>query len=293
MRARRNIFMKQLILWRGSLGVCVVSLVAIALSPTLVTFAETADYSKFSHSSPTEHANLMGRNNCGSCHRRNGVAAEPALPLHRDCTGCHLVQFTSANSGSPVNPICTICHQAEGLISPQAPRKRLSRLMSFGADFDHAQHLQIESAKPPKGCAACHVPMNRGVAESIPTGLNAHRICYECHSPGRPASDYSSCGSCHGVRRYAPTSTVARSYRSGFSHADHTARVHLNCERCHEVRPRGFPQRRQVTSIALVQHLPNARGCVSCHNGQRAFGEHHDGNFENCRRCHAGIKFGS
>jgi hypothetical protein len=67
----------------------------------------------------------------------------------------------------------------------------------------------------------------------------------------------------------------------------------LNCDRCHDVRPRGLPQRRQVTSIVPVQHLFSSRACVTCHNDRRAFGEHVQGNFENCRRCHKGLKFGS
>ncbi|MGH9930167.1 MAG: hypothetical protein ACREA9_13225, partial [Pyrinomonadaceae bacterium] len=33
--------------------------------------ALVADYSRFSHSSPREHAELMSRSNCASCHRRN------------------------------------------------------------------------------------------------------------------------------------------------------------------------------------------------------------------------------
>lgn len=256
------------------------------------TSAQTKDYSKFSHSNPKDHSDLMG--NCGSCHRRRDSSVEPAFPLHKDCTGCHIVQFTASNALSSVNPICTICHKAEGLNSPAAPLKTFPRLATFTAEFDHAQHLQGTSdARPGRGCAACHVPANRGVAESIPARLNAHRLCYECHSPGRQASATSSCGSCHKFGRYSPTATTSRAYRLGFSHADHGPRARLNCDRCHDVRPRGFPQRRQVTSIAPVQHLSNSRACITCHNGQRAFGEHAQGNFENCRRCHAGVKFGS
>src|SRR5438093_8480512 len=36
-----------------------------------------ADYSKFSHSTPKEHADLMARANCASCHRRSDGAVEP------------------------------------------------------------------------------------------------------------------------------------------------------------------------------------------------------------------------
>src|SRR5438128_6998968 len=252
------------------------------------------DYSKFSHSSPREHADLMGRENCVSCHRRSDASTEPRFPLHKDCTGCHLVQFTAANSSSSVNPICTVCHKPEGLSSPNAPLKTFPRLISFAAEFDHAQHLKgIESARPGKGCAACHVPANRGVAETIPARLNAHQICYDCHSPGKSASKTSSCGSCHRLGSYASTSITARSYRVGFSHSDHGPRERLSCDRCHDVRGRGLPQAKQVSSIAPVQHLSNSRtqNCIACHNGQRAFGE--SANFTECARCHKRIGFRS
>src|SRR5437867_4304379 len=81
------------------------------------------DYSKFFHASPKEHLDLMGLENCASCHRRSDALTEPRFPVHKDCTGCHLVQFTASNSSSSVNPICTICHKADGLNSPTAPLK--------------------------------------------------------------------------------------------------------------------------------------------------------------------------
>ena len=252
------------------------------------------DYSKFSHSSPKEHAGLMGRENCGSCHRRNDASTAPRFPLHKDCTGCHMVQFTAANSSSSVNPICTICHQAETLNSSSPPLKGFPRLMSFTAEFDHAQHLKgIESARPAKGCTACHTRLNRGVAETVPTRLGAHQICYECHTPGRAGNDSSSCGYCHKLGRYSPTSTTARAYRFAFSHADHYTRAHLNCDRCHNVLERGLAQRKQVSSIMSVQHSSNSRAqrCTTCHDGQRAFGDKGP-KFDDCKRCHKGVTFG-
>ena len=245
------------------------------------------DYSKFSHSSPKEHSDLMGRDNCGACHRRADTSIAPRLPLHKDCTGCHLVQFTASSSSASVNPICTICHEANGLNSANPPLKNFSRLMSFKPEFDHAQHLRgIDAARPNAGCAACHTPANRGVAETIPARLNAHQVCYECHSPGKSASKTSSCGSCHRLGSYSPTATAARSYRLGFSHSDHGPRERLSCDRCHDVRGRGLPQAKQVSSIVPVQHLSNSRtqNCMACHNGQRAFGV--SANFTACSRCH-------
>lgn len=254
-------------------------------------FTLSQDYSKFSHSSPKEHADLTGRSNCAGCHRRSGSSPEPKFPVHRDCTGCHLVQFTNPTSSD--NQICTICHTKEGLNSSNAPTKSFPRLRSFTAEFDHAQHLRgIESARSAEGCAACHTRALRGVAETIPARLGAHQTCYECHSPGKQASKFSSCGSCHRLGRYSPTSTAARSYRVGFSHADHGPRQRLSCEGCHNVMSRGLPQARQVSSILPAQHYsnPRARTCVTCHNGQRTFGDKGPG-FSDCRRCHKGINF--
>ena len=264
-------------------------------SLSLVSVASAPDYSKFSHSSPREHADLMGRENCGSCHRRRDGSPGPRFPLHKDCTGCHLIQFTAANSSSSINPICTVCHKPEALSSSDAPLKSFPRLVSFTAEFDHAQHLKgIEAARPAKGCAACHSPANRGVAETIPARLNAHRVCYECHSPGQSASKTSSCGSCHPLGSYSSTSTAARAYRVGFSHADHGPRERLTCDRCHDVRSRGLPQARQVSSVLSAQHYIKSRtqSCATCHNGQRAFGDKGP-NFDDCKRCHKGLKFGA
>jgi c(7)-type cytochrome triheme protein len=246
----------------------------------------TADYSKFSHSTPREHADLMSRSNCGSCHRRSGTSVTLTFPLHKDCTSCHLVQFTTANRTAEVNPICTVCHTREGLNSANPPTKGFSGLRSFRAEFDHAQHLQgKQNAKPSAGCAACHLSARRGVALSIPARMNAHQICYKCHSPGKQASDLSSCGVCHGPGTYALTSTNSRAYLVSFSHADHAARARLTCNDCHTIKARGLPQTRQVSSISPVQHSGNPRSqtCMACHNAQRAFG---DADTHDCKRCH-------
>ena len=235
----------------------------------------------------------MGPANCVSCHRRSNASPELRFPIHKDCTGCHLVQFTTANNSSPINPICTICHKAESFNSSNPPTKDFPRLASFTADFDHAQHLQgIESARPGGGCTACHIPASRGVAKTIPARLNAHQICYECHSPGKPASKSSSCGSCHRIGSYSPTSTAARAYRMGFSHADHSLGERLTCESCHKLLGRGLARTRQVSSISPSQHYANPRTqtCMTCHNGRRAFGDSGPG-FSDCRRCHNGFQF--
>lgn len=260
--------------------------------PRSVTEAgQTHDYSKFSHSSPPEHAQLTVQTNCASCHRRSDSSVEPKFPGHRDCIRCHLAQFTESNSSSSVNPICTICHTPSALNSPNAPPKNFPALMSFNAVFDHAQHLRgIEQARPPQSCAACHTPMSRGVAQTIPSRLNAHRTCYQCHSPGGQASQFSSCGSCHHPGSYMPTPAASRAYHISFSHANHGARERLTCTDCHNVGGRGLPQGRQVSSILPSQHFssPRAQSCLTCHNGLRAFG---DNQTRDCARCHKGPGF--
>ena len=260
-------------------------------------FTPAPDYSKFSHSSPKEHKDLAwdlnGRPKCVSCHRRSDSSPAPRFPVHKDCTGCHLVQFTTATSSD--NPICTICHTKEGINLPKPPIRNFSTLRSFNAEFDHAQHMQgIESARPLKGCADCHESAPGGIAETIPARLDAHGGCYKCHSPGERASNFSSCGSCHKPLRYSPTPTAARAYRVGFSHADHGPRQRLSCESCHNILGRNLPQARQVSSILTAQHRSKARArsCMTCHDGQRVFGDKGP-NFNDCKRCHKGLKFGS
>ena len=260
-------------------------------SLTVRAAVTSQDYSRFSHSTPREHADLMGRSNCGSCHRRGDSSTIPRFPVHKDCIGCHLVQFTA--HASTDNPLCTICHTKDGLNTPNPPTKSFPSLVSFNAKFDHAQHLLgIEGAQPAEWCAACHTPANRGVAQTIPARLNAHQTCYQCHSPGKQAGNFSSCGSCHEFGRYSRTPIAARSYRVGFSHADHSSRKRLNCESCHGVKRRGLPQRQQVSSILPAQHYanPRAQSCKTCHNGKRTFGDTGPG-FTDCVRCHKGMNF--
>ncbi|HKQ99845.1 MAG TPA: cytochrome c3 family protein [Pyrinomonadaceae bacterium] len=251
-------------------------------------FVPAQDYAKFSHSYPGAHAALTGRWSCAICHTRRDNSAEPRFPQHKDCISCHQTQFTTPNS-----PLCTICHTTEGLSQQNPPLKKFPGLRSFNTEFDHAQHTTgLAEARPQAGCASCHAPARRGVAKSIPVGLGAHQTCYQCHTAGRQSRgiDISSCGACHGPGRYARTTTAARSFNIGFSHAEHGPRQSLSCESCHNVGARGLAQGRQVTSTVPAQHFPNTRAqsCATCHNGQRTFGET---NFNDCKRCHTGQTF--
>jgi c(7)-type cytochrome triheme protein len=250
--------------------------------------APSQDYSRFSHSYPGAHAALAGRWSCAICHDRRNNSVEPEFPQHKDCISCHQTQFTTPNS-----PLCSICHTTEGLNQQNPPLKKFPALRSFNAEFDHAQHtVGLAEARSQQACASCHAPLRRGVAKTIPAGLGAHQTCYQCHTPGKESRgiDISSCGTCHGTGRYAPTTSAALSFRIGFSHAEHGPRQTLSCNSCHNVGARGLRQGRQVTSTFPAQHFPATRAqtCATCHNGQRAFGET---DFNDCKRCHTGPTF--
>ncbi len=273
---------------RGALSLVLLFIFTAFALATVFTIRRVAaqNYSRFSHSTPGAHAALTGRWSCSICHDRRGASIEPTFPQHKDCTTCHQTQFTT-----PDSPICTICHQAGGLNQPNPSLKKFPGLAGFNVEFDHAQHNSGE-ARAQSGCNACHAPARGGVARTIPAGLAAHQVCYQCHTPGRQSRghDISSCGACHNYGRYGRTPATGRSFGIGFSHADHGPRQNLNCEQCHTVGARGLAQGRQVTSTAPAQHFPQTRAqtCATCHNGQRSFGET---NFNDCKRCHTGQTF--
>ena len=230
---------------------------------------------KFPHTH-SAHASIT----CLLCHRRETNDPRPTVPGHTPCAGCHAPQF-AARQG----PICAVCHMEPG--SPKV--KPLTALQTFNLRFDHARHTRGAAQA---ACAACHRSERGGVALSIPADLAAHATCYRCHTPrarNAEGRDISSCGVCHQPGDYARTPEQARAYRVSFSHAKHGEREQLNCANCHAVRA-GAPQGRQVTAPAARQHhrAPGAQSCLSCHNGQRAFG---GDNFSDCKRCHQGETF--
>jgi hypothetical protein len=242
------------------------------------------DYSKFLHSSQ-KHASL----GCTTCHdRASDNSIMPRFPGHKACTSCHLGQFTT-----PAIPMCTICHSNTS--SSNRPLKSFPADFNepFNVKFDHAQHL-TPSARPKNGCAGCHAtPVSRGLGLSIPANLNAHTLCYSCHTPGSKTAagrEMASCGVCHEQKRYTRTPTNARAFRYAFSHAEHGPRQRLACNDCHQVTA-GVPQTRQVSSPGTAEHFSSGRGmnCVTCHNGRRSFGG--DLAFKDCRRCHSGATF--
>jgi len=234
-----------------------------------------ADYSKFKHDNP-QHARLP----CLLCHRRENNSARPTLPGkadHAPCKGCHAQQFSDSSS-----PICGVCHTDVNA----GTVKGFPRLRSFNMKFDHSQHIAAGAS-----CATCHRSNRRGVALSIPAGLNAHTICFSCHTPNAESAgrNIAACSTCHALGRLVRSSEQAVAFRVGFSHARHDAGENLRCVNCHRFRP-GAPVGRQVISpVALNHHAPEgASSCRTCHNGKRTFG---GDDFTVCKRCHKGSEW--
>jgi len=246
----------------------------IAVTWISTAFAQTggngADFSKFQHDNPN-HSRLP----CLLCHRRENDSVQPTLPgkdKHTPCIGCHQPLFASGSG-----PMCTICHTD----AQNGAMKAFPPLRSFNSKFDHAKHSGA-------GCNSCHRPANRGVALTIPAGMSAHKNCFSCHSPGANSNgrDISSCGVCHEQGRLMRTSLRSPAFRMGFSHVRHDSSESLRCVDCHKVLA-GRSQGQQVTDpVALNHHAPSRRfSCMSCHNGNRAFG---GDDFSVCTRCHKG-----
>lgn len=241
------------------------------------------DYSTFRHTSPRHAAQA-----CTACHQRSGDnSIMPRFPGHSACQSCHMGQFVTA-----MVPMCSICHS--DVYSGKPPLKSFPTTFkeSFNVKFDHAQHM-TGAARPPNGCVACHRSLNRGVALTIPVGLNAHSQCYSCHTPSSKAAsgrEIASCGVCHDQKAFARTATNARAFRVGFAHSKHGPRQRLECASCHTLSA-GLPQGRQASSPRVAEHFVSGGGqsCLACHNGKRSFGG--DLAFKDCRRCHTGSTF--
>lgn len=228
---------------------------------------QSSDYSQFKHENP-QHARLP----CLLCHRRETNSALPTLPgktNHEPCTGCHAQLFSDSS-----NPICTICHTN----SQAGTMKPFPDLKSFNVKFDHARHSSVGTT-----CATCHRPSRRGVALSIPAGLDAHTVCFACHTQDADRN-LSSCSTCHELGRHVPTTERAAAFRLGFSHRNHGAGQNMMCSACHRVL--SGSQIGVTSPVALNHHAPaRALSCITCHNGKRAFG---GDDFSVCTRCHKG-----
>lgn len=223
-----------------------------------------ADFSKFRHTNAA-HARFP----CALCHERKDNSATPKLSGHTSCAGCHVAQFADNKSA-----ICTICHKdAEtGVV------KAFPALKSFNVVFDHARHASQAN------CATCHTPS--GAARSIPSGLNAHNTCFQCHSPGSQSGDRAidSCNVCHQAGKFrGPISERASAFeKTPFRHDKHR----LDCTACHTIKA-GTARGNQVSAPVAAMHIASrgVQNCASCHNNKRAFG---GDDFSDCTRCHKG-----
>jgi c(7)-type cytochrome triheme protein len=244
-----------------------------ALSPEATLQSGGGDFSKFTHRNGA-HMRLP----CLLCHRREANLTQPKRSGHIPCAGCHAEQF--ANPGSS---ICAICHTNPGSDKPDV--KPFPKLASFNMKFDHAKHRGTS-------CANCHRPSGRNsVAFSIPSGVAAHSVCYQCHTARAQSAgrDISSCGTCHELGSYTRMSGFAKAFQVNFSHAKHGKNRDLDCNDCHQVKA-GSAQRQQVSAPLPANHSApeHAFSCKSCHNGKRAFG---GDDFKSCQRCHTGPTF--
>jgi len=232
------------------------------------------DFSQFHHDNPN-HARLP----CLLCHRREDNSAKPTLPGkggHTPCTGCHQQQFNNSAS-----PICLICHTdpQSGAMKPFPP------LRSFNVKFAHAQHTALGAS-----CSTCHRANRNGVALSIPSRLNAHTVCFSCHTEKAESNgrNIASCATCHVPGSFKRSSQGSVAFRMGFSHRKHDSSENLRCTECHKVRGGTSPN--DVSSPVALNHHASWRvtSCKSCHNGKKAFG---GDDFSVCTRCHTGARW--
>ncbi len=209
---------------------------------------------------------------CLVCHIRSEGRTTPKMPGHIPCASCHVQQFADNTS-----PMCVICHTATGV-------KPFPAMRSFRTVFDHSKHVRQT------GCATCHKPASRGVALSVPSRVNAHVTCFQCHGAQSVAGDrqIGSCSTCHQPGRPSRFSAGSKAYSVNFSHSEH-ARKGLSCSECHTIRP-GNARRGQVGSPLVSMHFAPARtkSCGACHDNKRAFG---GTDFSDCKRCHEGSTF--
>lgn len=240
--------------------------------------ASDSNFDKFSHLID-EHKQFE----CVSCHRREGKQRELEFAGHESCVGCHMSQFTSKSVTDENRAMCSICH--ENVESSDPPMRAFPAKFKegFNMKFEHAAH-DNGAGRPAQGCAFCHSPA--GAGQTIPSGIDTHNNCYTCHTPD---TKIGSCTTCHEIAPYRRTLASNYNFRAIFRHSDHTARQGVNCNECHNV-VNGAAQGRQVTNIAILQHLTTpGNNCLSCHNGRRAFTGNNPLDVASCGRCHTGM----
>jgi len=229
-----------------------------------VGLTEPQNYSRFRHD-VSEHTRLP----CLLCHKRDDNSPSMKFSGHLPCAGCHVQQFADNK-----NPICSICHTETGV-------KRFPPLRSFNVKFSHSMHGRQAN------CATCHKPSRRGVAFSIPAGVNGHVTCFQCHKPEAEIGgrNIGSCNVCHQTGRPPGNSDWARAFTVNFKHSEHGPSRKLNCASCHSAPP----GREMTAPLASMHFAPKGvKSCGACHDNSRAFG---GTDFSDCKRCHEGGTF--
>ncbi|HQU86180.1 MAG TPA: cytochrome c3 family protein [Pyrinomonadaceae bacterium] len=208
---------------------------------------------------------------CLLCHQRNEESPKPRFASHQICAGCHAQQFKDQR-----HDICSICHSNV----ETGEVKKFPSLTTFKMEFNHSAHLKLTN------CATCH--KTAGANMAIPSGVNAHETCFQCHTSDKMVGEKSigSCSTCHEPGK--PNRISAEFTNVGFNFS-HTRHGKLNCQECHG------SSGNAMSKINVGMHSGANNNCATCHNGQRAFGAT---NFSDCRKCHTevqsaafGIKF--
>jgi len=223
---------------------------------------------EFSH---TKHA-AIAQQPCSSCHRLSKTG-EVERGGHLACvTGCH---DHEADFGAREPKICGACHDGTEPWRPLIADKLPIDTTEFGATLDHGKHGAA--------CSSCHELTTTRTELRPPRG---HRACTTagCHAvdPKRgPAPPMTACEDCHqsGVlaAREAARLAARWSVRATFNHREHTAKVVVECVRCHV-------DLTSPTTLSLAPPPKATCAAAGCHDGTRAFKV----TGTSCTRCHKG-----
>lgn len=217
------------------------------------------DFSTFKHNEG-RHASVP----CLLCHQRNEESPKPQFSSHQICAGCHSEQFKDKS-----HQICALCHSNV----ETGEMKAFPKMKSFRMEFNHAAHFKETN------CATCHQTQGAGMA--IPSGVNAHVTCFQCHTSDKMVGEKSigSCSTCHEPGKPNRISTELANVGFNFSHSRHSS---LNCQSCHN-----SSGGNAMPAINVGMHSGANNNCATCHNGQKAFGAN---NFNDCRKCHSEVQ---
>lgn len=206
------------------------------------------------------------RVNCNSCHnaasgnKMSGITISMHSGAANSCATCHNEKTAfGANDFSD----CRRCHQ------------EVANARSFGIKFSHSAHAR-------QNCATCHKSGGQGVNFSVPNGENAHKTCFQCHSPMKGEGNFTNgkCFTCHQIGSSNNVSPSSPLIAGNFNHSRHSF---LSCNDCHT----SSGGKMSAPLATMHKSSKSTLSCATCHNNQTAFGE----DFTNCRKCHTGDSF--